>query len=250
MLGVMLKRCLSPGGSALRALLDGLLTQLRRLQPGRATSRRRGTPAAASRAFAVSKPWQLQAASVVTGIAEVIFGASRAWQPDAWLGSSALPAETDNAADSTRVPGPLQELLQHIHTAYVVSVLIAQQERKPPPDPLQSREEAGRACQAYSNCERDPKDSSYGVACTGRRELEDLVELVEAELVAEPLWGVPTSAEALWEQATQQDAGSRGSPAVNPQVCCLLWTYSQPCGVFLFTAPCNLPKALGRSCAL
>ena len=53
--------------------------------------------------------------------------------------------------------------------------------------------------------------------CAGAQELESLVELVQREWVREALWGVPTTAEALWEQQGAH-GGADAAAAVTPQV--------------------------------
>ena len=62
------------GGHAMRSLVDHLLTELRTCRPGGAGLH--------------SSDWQCSAASSVTVLSEVVYGASAAWQPRRWLASA------------------------------------------------------------------------------------------------------------------------------------------------------------------
>ena len=63
------------GGTALRALVDGLLRALQAAAPAPATGPNTG------QAPAAAPDWQLPAAATVAVTAEVLFGASPAWRP-------------------------------------------------------------------------------------------------------------------------------------------------------------------------
>ena len=88
------------GGTALRGLLDRLLSDLRKLLPG--GPRQRGAPTAS---------WQLSAASIVVVTTEVIYGASVAWQPANYLGAQPGPAHAgeDSSASGTSLGERLQQ---------------------------------------------------------------------------------------------------------------------------------------------
>ena len=63
------------GGTALRALVDGLLRALQAAAPAPAAGPSPG------QAPAAAPDWQLPAAAAVTITAEVLFGVSHAWRP-------------------------------------------------------------------------------------------------------------------------------------------------------------------------
>lgn len=111
-------------GIALRSLLDGCLARLRELL---ATSVDRqalagGGPAAAvgvgqaaDPAAAGQEPWQLQAASLAVVLAELVLGASPAWQPK-WSSQQGSSSDGSWSGGSTELEAlsavALQELLQ------------------------------------------------------------------------------------------------------------------------------------------
>lgn len=61
-------------GHAMRSLVDHLLTELRMCRPSGAGLR--------------SSDWQCTAASIVTVLSEIIYGASAGWRPRGWLASA------------------------------------------------------------------------------------------------------------------------------------------------------------------
>lgn len=139
------------GGTLLRGLLDRLIDSLRRVQP------RKGLAAQEDHA---SPAWQLSAASIVVVMTEIIYGASPAWQPAAFLGAAppaAMPPESAAArADDMAHVGPAAaEGLPHVG-------------------------DGGQ------------KGARRGM---NMQELKEVVMLVEEEWVREGLWGVPISAE-------------------------------------------------------
>lgn len=97
----------APGtaGTALRCLVDGCLARLRQLIEAAEAAGERGSgggrgahkrsrqlpPERAAADLAGQAPWQLQAASLAAVLAELLLGASPAWQPSWRVGAAAAP---------------------------------------------------------------------------------------------------------------------------------------------------------------
>lgn len=114
----------TPGGSgtALRTLVDGCLSRLQQLlstaegSSGRQDRKRSGqqppAPPAVNLAGPGQAPWQLQAAAVAVVLAELLLGASPAWQPSWSARTAADPATMAAAAELEQLAGALvQELV-------------------------------------------------------------------------------------------------------------------------------------------
>lgn len=114
----------TPGGSgtALRTLVDGCLSRLQQLlstaegSSGRRDRKRGGQQPAAPPAVDLAgpgqAPWQLQAAAVAVVLAELLLGASPAWQPSWSARTAADPATMAAAAELEQLAAAVvQELV-------------------------------------------------------------------------------------------------------------------------------------------
>ena len=114
------------GGTALRSLVDGCLSRLQQLTEAAADSADSGSSGSGRRAHMRIRqqqqrgaaaagltgqvPWQLQAASLVAVLAELLLGASPAWQPSWGVGAAAAP-DTGGGELEALAAAAVQELV-------------------------------------------------------------------------------------------------------------------------------------------
>lgn len=87
------------GGGALRMVLDEVLTHLHAAAPPAADGLDRPVSISGG-SGGLSSPWQCQAAAAVTVMAELMFGASAAWEPPLQPPSGTAAKHAVGAVDS------------------------------------------------------------------------------------------------------------------------------------------------------